>query len=240
VQLDLLYGTAAATDATLASTTLSWADGDAQPKSAALTLGADAQAENLELLLVRLRNPQGGATITHPDTTRVTIGDAGANTTLRALEAAPVVEESRAKALITMTRQGSASEEARVSYRTLSGTYGGVTATQGELVWPDGDASAKLVSVALNPATLSGGQSGTFQVEFFGAINASLQNASGTDVTSLALTVTVNDSAAAPPGNTPPPTMSPPRGSGGGGSMGWAALVGLALLLVGRRRSTAR
>jgi choice-of-anchor B domain-containing protein len=241
VQLDLLYATASATDATLASTTLSWADGEAQPKSATLTLGTDTQAENLELLLVRLRNPQGGATIMYPDTTRVTIGDPGSTATLRALEAAPVVEESRAKALITMMRQGSASGEARVSYRTLSGgTYGGATATQGELVWADGDASSKLVTVALNPATLSGGQSGTFQVEFFGALNASLQNASGTDVTSLPLTVTVNDSASAPPGNAPPPSTSPPRNSGGGGSIGWAWLFAIALLFVGRRRSTAR
>jgi hypothetical protein len=38
VRLDLLYATASAADATLSSTTLNWADGDAQPKSAVLNV----------------------------------------------------------------------------------------------------------------------------------------------------------------------------------------------------------
>ena len=38
VQLDVLYATASAADATLSSTTLNWADGDTRPKSATLNL----------------------------------------------------------------------------------------------------------------------------------------------------------------------------------------------------------
>jgi hypothetical protein len=115
----------------------------------------------------------------------------------------------------------------RLSYRTLTGgTYGGVTATQGEFVWPDGDSTAKLATLTLNPATLSGGQNGQFQVEFFNPVNAALENSSGTSVTTLPVTLTVNDNAAAP---APNPPTNPPSSSGGGGG-GAVSLLMLALL----------
>ena len=113
-------------------------------------------------------------------------------------EAAAVVEEARAKAYVTLTRRGSASGEARASYRTVAGgTYGGVTAAQGDVIWPDGDASAKTITVALDAATLSAGQSGTFQMEIFEATNASLETSAGANVAVLPVTVTVRVS----PGN---------------------------------------
>ena len=143
VQLEALYASAASSDVTLASTVLNWADGDAQSKSATIDLLADSQAENLELVLVRLKNPQGGATLGYPDTTHVHIADPDTTTTLQWLDAAPSVDDARGKVLIPVTRQGSASGEARVSYRTVAGgTYSGFTATQGELVWADGDPDA--------------------------------------------------------------------------------------------------
>jgi choice-of-anchor B domain-containing protein len=219
VDLEVLYATAGATDASIGSTTLSWADGDAAAKSATVNLAADAQAEGLELLMVRLRNPQGGATIGYPETTHVSIAESGSSTTLRLLDHAPAINETRAKALITLTRHGSANGEARASYRTIAGgTYNGVTATQGELVWADGDASGKVVTVQLNPATLSPGQSGTFQMEFFNAVNASLES-NGQTIAVLPLTVTVNDPATVTPPPPPPPQppAAPPASSGGGG-----------------------
>jgi hypothetical protein len=127
---------------------------------------------------------------------------------------------------VTVVRRGSASGEARLGYRTLSGgSYNGFAATQGELVWSDGDASPKIVTVSLDSATLSGGQSGTFQLELFGAVNASLQNSSGADVATLPVTITVSDSSTP---TSPPPTIAPPRSSGGGG--GSFDLLWLALL----------
>jgi choice-of-anchor B domain-containing protein len=235
VDLEVLYATAAATDASIASTTLSWANGDTQAKSTALNLAADAQsAESLELLMVRLRNPQGGATIGYPDTTHVSVAEPGSSTTLTPLDFAPVVDEARAKAFVTLTRHGSASGEVRASYRTVAGgTYSGFTATQGELVWADGDASGKVVTVPLNPATLSTGQSGTFQLEFFNAVNSSLES-NGVVVPVLPVTVTVNDIAATPPPPPPPqpPAASPRRGGGGTQHLWWSLLV--ALLASGR------
>jgi hypothetical protein len=103
--------------------------------------------------MVRLVDPHGGANIGYPDTAQVTIADSGKTTRLRLLDTAPVVDEARAKRYVTLVRRGSASGEARASYRTIAaGTYTGATATQGDLVWGDGDVSSKTITVALNPA----------------------------------------------------------------------------------------
>lgn len=227
VQLQALHATTTSADASLSGTTLSWADGDAQPKTVAVNLLADAQGEDLELLLVRLENPQGGATISYPDTSFITIGDAGAATTLRALQSAPTVEDTRGKVLIPIARHGSAAGEARVSYRTLAGgTFSGFTATQGELVWPDGDSAAKTATVQIDPAALSASQRGTFQIELFNAVNASIEDDAGGAVSTLPLTVTVQDSAVAPPSDPLPPPSAPGSGGGGGAfSLLWLAML---------------
>jgi hypothetical protein len=235
VKLDVLYATATAADATLASTTLNWADGDVAPKTATLSLAADAQDEDLEMLMVRLVDPRGGASIDYPETAQVTIGDSGSTTRLRVLDEQPTVDEARAKAYVTLTRRGSASGEARASYRTIAGgTYGGVTAAQGEVIWPDGDVSAKTIAVALNPATLGAGQSGTFQMEIFNATNASLETSAGASVAVLPMTVTVRDFETAPTPPPPPPPPAQPRRSGGG-AIDLLLLLALGLLTLARR-----
>jgi Uncharacterized conserved protein len=237
VQLDVLYATAASADTTLASTTLNWTDGDTAQKSATLNLASDSEDEDLEVLMVRLVDPRGGASVDYPDTSQVTIGDSGKTTRVRVLDEQPTVDEARAKAYVTLTRRGSASGEARASYRTIAGgTYTGATATQGDVIWPDGDVNAKTVTVALNPATLGAGQSGTFQMEIFNPANASLETAAGTNVAVLPVTVTVRDFAAA----TPPPPPPPPANSGGrsgGGGMHLLWLLACGLLAAARRRS---
>jgi choice-of-anchor B domain-containing protein len=235
VRLDVLYATASATDATLASTTLNWIDGDASAKSATLNLAADAQDEDLELLMVRLVDPRGGADIAYPDTAQVTIADSGKSARLRLLESAPLVDEARAKAYVTLTRRGSASGEVRASYRTVAGgTYTGATATQGDLVWSDGDVSAKTITVPLNAATLPAGQSGTFNMEVFNATNASLETGAGASVSVLPLTVTVRDSVAAVVVPNPPAPPAPSGRSGGGGTNPLLLLTLAVLLSVSR------
>jgi choice-of-anchor B domain-containing protein len=238
VRLDVLYATAASADATLASTTLNWADGDTAQKSATLNLASDSEDEDLEGLMVRLVDPRGGASIDYPDTSQVTIGDSGKTTRVRVLDEQPTVDEARSKAYVTLIRRGSASGEARASYRTIvGGTYTGATATQGDVIWPDGDVSAKTVAVALNPATLGAGQSGTFQMEIFNPANASLETAAGASVAVLPVTVTVRDLATTTP---PPPAAPPPANSGGrsgGGGMHLLWLLACGLLAPARRRS---
>jgi choice-of-anchor B domain-containing protein len=241
VRLDVLYANANAADATLASTTLNWADGDASAKSATLNLAADAADEDLELLMVRLVDPKGGADVAYPDTAQVTIADSGKAARLRLLDAAPAVDEARAKAYVTVTRRGSAGDEVRASYRTIAGgTYTGATTTQGDLVWPAGDVSAKTITVPLNPATLAAGQSGTFQMEIFNATNASLETGAGASVAVLPVTVTVRDLVAAVVVPNPPAPPAPPAPSGGGGGgvmqLLWLLPIGVLLAVVRRRR----
>jgi choice-of-anchor B domain-containing protein len=229
VQLEVLNASTTAADAALLSTTLNWAAGDTAAKTATLNLASDALNEGLELVLIRLKNPQGGATIGYPDTTAVHIGDVGAATRLRALEAAPTIDEARAKAMIAVRRLSSAGGEARLGYRTVAGgTYGGVTAAQGELVWADGDTAAKLVTLQLNPATLAAGGSGTFQVELLNPVNATLEDATGAAVTTQLLTLTVRDGAVPPV--TPNPPNNPPSSGGGGGGGGSVSIEWLLLL----------
>jgi hypothetical protein len=238
VQLDLLQATTDASDATISSQLLNWADGDTQNKIVTLNLSVDAQVENLELLLVRLKNPQGGATINYPETAHVYIADVGASSQLRLLAHTITVDDVRAKALLTVTRQGSLTGTTSVNYATLpSANYTGFTAQQGTLTWTDGDASAKTVAIVLDPARLSQGQTGAFQVQFSSTGNANLETESGAVVASVTAVVNVMDSG--PPPSLPgPPTLSSSGGGGGAIQLQWlAALSLLAITLMYRRKS---
>jgi choice-of-anchor B domain-containing protein len=216
VQLDVLYGTADASDAALTSTTVSWAANDAQPQTVLVNLAADATTEDMELLFVRLKNPQGGATINYPDTAYVHITEAGATNKLRLVESTSTVDEVRGKALITVSRAGSLAGTAQVSYRTLpAGTYTGFTAKQGDLSWADGDASAKIISIDLDPSVLTVGQNGAFQVELYGAANAGLESLDGSQPATLTASINVVGEGA---GLTPPPPPPPSTPIGGGAS----------------------
>jgi len=239
VDIDVLYGTANANDASLASTTVSWAANDTQPKTIAVNLPSDAEAEDMELLFARLTNPQGGATINYPDTAYVYITEAGATNKIRLVDTQVSVDEVRGKALVTITRAGSLDGAAQVSYRTVASTsYSGFTAKQGELSWAAGDAGAKIVQVELNPDALTTGQTGTFQLELFGAANATLESSSGAPASTLAATVNVLGAGGT---QTPPP--NPPSGgvgkkSGGGGTLPvwWLAVLASIGYAATRRR----
>jgi choice-of-anchor B domain-containing protein len=237
VQLELLYGTAGASDASTATTVLNWADGDTQPKSIELSLAADAQAEDMELFFVRLKSPQGGATINYPDTAHVYLAESGATTKLRLVDSDLRVNEVRNRALVTVARTGSLMGGAQVSYRTLpAASYPGFTATQGDLVWANGDADAKTITVPIDATRLVDGQTGTFQVELFSPANATLESGSAS-VSTLTATVTVlgEGQATAPP---PPPVGNDvvSKKKGGGALLPWW-LAAFALLAGARSHS---
>jgi hypothetical protein len=148
------------------------------------------------------------------------------------------IDEARGKAIITVRRHGSATGEARLSYRTIpGGAYTGVTAAQGELVWADGDTTSKLVTLQLNPATLSAGNSATFQVELFNPVGATLEDVSGASVSSLPILINVVDNLDPP---APPPSSSSSGGGnssgGGGGAFTLLGLLPLLLLACDRAR----
>jgi choice-of-anchor B domain-containing protein len=235
-QFDVLHGTTDASDASLTSTTVSWAAEDAQPKTVLLDLAADAQTEDMELLLVRLKNPQGGATLNYPDTAYAYLTESGATNRLRLVEPSLSVDEVRGKALVTVSRIGSLTGSAQVSYRTLpSNTYSGFTANQGDLTWADGEADAKIIAIALDPSVLTAGQNGSFQLELYGAVNATLEASSGSSVTALTATINIVGEGTAPTPSVPP-TPTPPVGGGasnnggGGGALSWWWLAVLSAL----------
>jgi choice-of-anchor B domain-containing protein len=245
VQLELLRATADADDASLAATMLSWPADDAQPKSVTLNLAADATSEDMELLLVRLKNPQGGVTLNYPDTSYVYLTEAGASSTLRLLESTSTIDEARGKALITVTRAGSPAGATSVSYRTLpSASYSGFTAATGTLNWADGDADAKLVQIDLNKEALTAGQTGTFELELHSPTNAILETATGAAGSTLTATIQITGDGAAPTPAPPPPAPSPIGGgasnNGGGGAMPLLliALLPLGALAGSKRRVT--
>ena len=233
VGLDVLHASTSSEDLTLSADRLSWAAGDAENKTITLTLNADAAAEDLELVLIQLKAPQGGATVSGADTARVRIADVGTTSRLRLLDSSISVEEGRGKAIITVNRQASSDGEARVSYRTLrTASYAGFIASQGELVWDDGDTAPKQISIPLDTTTLSAEQTGTFQVELANSVGASLETDSGGNASSLTADITVRNTTAVPapqPQPQPPPPSS--GNSGGGGGSAHLGLLGLLALL---------
>jgi hypothetical protein len=183
----------------------------------------------MELLFARLKNPQGGATISYPDTAYVYITETGATNKVRLVDSQLSIDEVRGKALVTVTRAGSVSGAMQVSYRTVPTTsYTGFTSKQGELSWADGEAGAKIVQVDLNADALSSGQTGAFQVELFGPTNAALESSSGAPTSTLAATINVLGAG----GTQTPPPSNPPgnigggkRGGGGALAMWWLAVL---------------
>jgi choice-of-anchor B domain-containing protein len=222
VDLDLLNGTTDAADYTLASQRLDWAAGDTQSKSVTINLNADATAENLELLLVRLKNPQGGTTLNYPETAHVRIAEPGATTRLRLLDSTLNVNQIRNQALVVVTRQGSLAGAASVNYATVpNASYSAAPAQQGIVTWSDGDGGSKIITINFDGTRLQPGQSGTFQVELSAATNAELENSAGAATATTLATVNVtNPVVAAPP-------AEPRRG---GGQFGVAGLLCLALI----------
>lgn len=239
VDIDVLYGTATANDATLGSTRVTWAADDAQPKTVTVSLTGDAETEDMELLFARLKNPQGGATISYPDTAHIYVTEPGATNALRLVDSQHRVNQVRGKALVTVARTGSLAGGAQVNYRTLPvGSYSGFTATEGTLTWADGEADPKIIQVNLNPSTLSVGQEGTFQVELYGATNAALESGAGAPASSVTASINVFASAATQPAPPPPtpPGVSKPKG-GGAMSAGWLLML---LCLAGFAAITSR
>lgn len=237
VDLEVLYATAGAADATLSTQTLSWPNGDAAGKVVSVDLVADGLNEDLERLLVRLKNPRGGATLGYPDTAHVHIFEPGAGTRLGLLQDTVSVDEARGEALIVAMRRGSAAGEARVRVRTLAASYAGFAPVDTELVWADGDVEAKTLTVDIDAGALSAGESANFQVELYSPTAATLEDASGTDAATLLATVTVRDNAAPPPPSPPPsPPPASGGGGGGGGAIDWIWLLGALGLAALRRR----
>ncbi len=154
VDLEVVHATADEDDYLLATATLTWADGEAAPRSALLTATPDGVGEDLEMLIVRLVNPGGGATLADGGLARVYVGDAGSGSTLGLFEdAINVSERGFGKAIVVVVRGGSAIGAASVDYSMTAGSaqagadFNGTVS--GTLTWADGDADPKYLEFEL-------------------------------------------------------------------------------------------
>ena len=154
VAWELIPASTQSTDFVPASGILEWADGDSSDKVIAIPLNADAESEVLEQLIVRLVNPQGGATLIADNIAHVYISDPGSAGSAGFWQAEMVVSEKNDDyAMAVVQRTGSAVGNASVDYALGSFTadesldYSG--ATSGTLSWADGDASPRTIEFAI-------------------------------------------------------------------------------------------
>jgi len=167
-------GTAVAgTNYTATSGTLTWADGDAAPKSFVVAISNTTPFAGAKSFTVALSDPSGGATISSPGSASVTInGDATAAVGALELSAASFsVSQGAGSVAVSVTRSGGSSGAVSVAYATSSGTAVSgkdFTASSGTLSWAQGDAAAKTFSVPISNATPFAGAK-SFTVTLSGA-----------------------------------------------------------------------
>ncbi|MGB5739624.1 MAG: choice-of-anchor B family protein [Woeseia sp.] len=155
VDVEVVHATGAANDYSLLTATLSWPDGDSTARTVDLAAVADGGNEGLELLLLRLVNPGGGATLGDQNSAEVYVSEAGAASELRLFDNdVTVSERGFGKAIVVVQRTGSAAGAVSVDY---SMTAGDATAgddfsgtTSGTLSWADGDATPKWLEFAIS------------------------------------------------------------------------------------------
>lgn len=143
-------------DYTRAAGSLSWADGDDQPRTFSIALTDDNLVEGPESFTVTLSGPTGGASLGAIASATVTIADNDlaplpqpAGTLQFANSEIPVTEGGTAS--LVVTRTGGSAGRVTVAYNTGAGsaTAGAdYTPATGTLVWENGDTAAKSIPVA--------------------------------------------------------------------------------------------
>ena len=129
---------------------LNWADGETVAQNIAVDVVADAVTESLEHALVRLIDPQGGATLGDDNVASLYLSETGASAELRLFaDAVDVPERGFGKAIVVVQRAGSANGAVSVDYSiptgdaTLNSDYTG--SDSGTITWPDGDADPRFL-----------------------------------------------------------------------------------------------
>lgn len=210
VQYATSNGTAVAgSDYTAAMGTLTWADGDAAPKTFAVPLVNDAEDEPNETVILTLSNATGAA-LGSPATATLTIIDDDAPPspgTVQFSAATASVAEAAGSVTIAVQRVGGSEGRATVDYSTGGGTAtpgADYTTAMGTLTWETGEAGERTFSVSIvNDSVAEGDET----------ILLSLANVTGAALgtpSSATLTIVDDDSGSGGGGS----------GGGGGGSTG--------------------
>jgi len=148
----------AGTDYTATSGTLTWAAGDATPKSFSVPISNANPFSGSKSFTIDLSNPTGGAALGTPNTAGVSIaGDAVAAVGAVQLSASGYsVAQSAVSLTVTANRTGGSNGVVSVNYSAANGTAAAgadFTATNGTLTWASGDAASKSFSIPISNAT---------------------------------------------------------------------------------------
>jgi hypothetical protein len=150
---------AAGVDYINATGSLSWASGDATPKTINVTLCNDLFTEDTELFRLSLSDPTGPAMLGAPNSTLLLIHDNDAPVTLQIDPATSNLNEKSAPATFTVTRSGGAEFPVSVKYQTAGGAsnpaIGGTNcaagvdylAVAGTLTWEANDTAPKTIAI---------------------------------------------------------------------------------------------
>lgn len=150
------------TDFTATQGVLSWADGDAAPKTITVRILDDLVSEPTENFTVTLSGATGGAVLTG-STFTVTVADDDIAQTPGTVALAPTsfsVNESVGSVTIQVARTGGSRGAVSVTYGTANGTaaaFSDFTPLSGTITWPDGTTGAvnivlPIVNDSLNEA----------------------------------------------------------------------------------------
>nr|MDJ0909748.1 choice-of-anchor B family protein [Woeseiaceae bacterium] len=190
VDYEIIPGTAQGSDVSSISGSLSWADGQSGSQTIDVTPLVDGTPESLEVMLLKLTAPTGGAALGNRSVAGVYVSDPGAGSVVEFdSDSIDVAERGFGTAVVTVQRRGSAVGSASVEYSLSNGDatensdYAG--STTGTLVWGDGDALPRTLEFQITDDGRGEGD------EFF---ELTLQSPTGTTIgTSATLRVNILD-----------------------------------------------
>ncbi|MEX2258410.1 MAG: choice-of-anchor B family protein [Woeseia sp.] len=198
VDIEFLHATADPGDYGIPGTTLNWSAGDSSDQQLLLTATDDGVAEGRELLIARLVNPAGGATLGDAGTATIHISDPGAAAVMGLFAATiEVSEQGFGKAVLVVRRDGTAAGPVSVDYAISGGDaepgadFAGPDA--GSLTWADGDGQPKTLEFDIENDGLAE------SAESFTVMFSNPSGATFTGNTTATVTIAANAAANAAP-----------------------------------------
>ena len=177
----------AGTDYTAENGTLSWADGDASPKTFSVPISNATPFSGSKSFAITLSGASG-STLSTPSTATASIsGDAVASIGSLQFSASTYgVAQSAGTIAVTVNRTGGSAGSISVAYATSNGTaIAGTdyTATSGTLDWADGNSASQTVQIPISTATAFAGSKSFTLTLSNPTSGASLGSPSSTTVT---------------------------------------------------------
>lgn len=192
------------------SSGLNWPDGDTSDRFVRIRVYDDAIVEDIENILLRLNNPQGGSELGTITDTIISITDndiidptAG---TLAFSSPSYSVTENGTTAFVVVTRSGNSTGTVAVDYVTNDGTAETTDTTNvigrrdyepvsGTLSWLDGDNTSKVISIPINDDIIIESRDEFFSITLYNPVGGAVLGA-----TSTAAIIILDDDTLSSPG----------------------------------------